>query len=205
LPDNTVIMANLGWPPPSADDRPVDGSDPAGAGTGSALAAVRRAVADGARMVDLGPATATAMGSAIESIRALEPEVIICADVPGADLTRDPAIAHRTGAALLRTPAGAAPSARASAAAPSARASAAPGLIEAGPVEVASLIAAGWPVLVDADARELPATIAVASVCAWLGARIVRTRHVAAIRQALEMVESVRGTRAPSVARRGLA
>ncbi len=152
-------------------------------------------------MVDLGPASATA----IESVRALEADVIVCADADGADLTRDPAIARRTGAALLRTPAPAAPSRLASGPAPSGHASTARGLVEVAPAEVASLTAAGWPVLVDADAGELAATIAVASVCAWLGARIVRTRHVAAIRQALEMVESVRGTRAPAVARRGLA
>jgi hypothetical protein len=171
LPDRPVIMANLGWPEPAA----------------GALERVRAAVADGAGIVDIGPGDT----AAVEAIHAASPQVIICADVPGADLTREPAIAARAGAALV---AGAALPPRHGAA-----------VTEATPAEAPALIAAGRAVLADADAGELASTIAVAAVLAWLGVRIVRTRHVAAVRQALEMVESIRGTRPPSWARRGLA
>jgi hypothetical protein len=46
---------------------------------------------------------------------------------------------------------------------------------------------------------------AVVAVHAWLGARVFRTDDVHRTRQVLDMVASIRGTRAPAVARRGLA
>ncbi|GAA4914918.1 hypothetical protein [Streptomonospora salina] len=49
------------------------------------------------------------------------------------------------------------------------------------------------------------AEVAVASVYAWLGARVFATAHPEAVRQALALVASVRGRRPPALARRGLA
>jgi dihydropteroate synthase len=81
------------------------------------------------------------------------------------------------------------------------------------------LVATGWPVLVSlsrkdfvgetlditAPADRLVGTLATTAVSAWLGARIFRAHDVAATRQTLDMVATIRGTRPPSVARRGLA
>lgn len=79
---------------------------------------------------------------------------------------------------------------------------------------VRELAAGDRPVLVrcaappDAGGRrepvELAEALALVSVYAWLGARVFATEHPRAARQALDMVASVRGTRPPAVARRGL-
>jgi dihydropteroate synthase len=80
------------------------------------------------------------------------------------------------------------------------------------------LVATDWPVLValsrkdfigetldlPADQR-LPGTLAATAVSAWHGARVFRTHDVRETRQVLDMVASIRGTRPPAVARRGLA
>jgi hypothetical protein len=232
LPDMPVIMANVDWPEPSRGRE--SGGDPNSGARGlrvrpgmdagaperpagqtphaAALERVRGAVADGALLVDIGMGDA----AAIKAIRATSPHVIICAGVPGADLTRDPAIAARTGAALLSSAAPSPPgagmpwqvptpsAAQRPTSAPSARRAGAT-VTEAVPAEALTLIAAGHAVLADVDAEEPAAAIAVAAVLAWLGVRIVRTRHIADIRQALDMVESVRGARPPAWARRGLA
>ena len=166
------------------------------AGYGAALAAVRNALAGGARLIDLGVASS----GAVSAVRAIDPGVIVCADAPGADLTRDPGIAARTGATLLRPE-----PADVTSGAGSGGAGRESILIAGTRADVGRLAAAGWAVLVDVDTEELAGTLAVAAVCAWLGARIVRTTHIAAVRQAVEMVESIRGTRAPSWTRRGLA
>ena len=70
-------------------------------------------------------------------------------------------------------------------------------LIEAAPGQAAGLIAAGWPVLVDADAAGGGAAGAAAAgaLCAWLGAAAVRTRYETAVRRAIDMTESIKGTR----------
>jgi len=193
-------MAHIGWPVTDSEDanwprRSPRQDDARAAMRSAALAAVRGAVADGARLVDLGVANA----EAISSVRAIDPAVIICADAHGADLTRDPVIAERTGATLLRRaadgpPGGGSGSVRRESL-----------LVTGAPADVGRLTAIGWAVVVDVDAAEVASTLAVAAVCAWLGARIVRTRHVAAVRQAVEMVESIRGSREPSWTRRGLA
>jgi hypothetical protein len=198
-------MAHIGWPgtdpgdahwPGGASRGQYSHSDARAALRSAALAAVRSAVADGARLVDLGVAST----EAVSAVRAIDPAVIVCADAPGADLTRDPVVAERTGATLLRLGPAAGPPGGGSG---SARRESI--LITGAPADVGTLTAVGWAVVVDVDAAELASTVAVAAVCAWLGARIVRTRHVAAVRQALEMVESIRGSRVPSWTRRGLA
>jgi dihydropteroate synthase len=81
-----------------------------------------------------------------------------------------------------------------------------------------ALVATGWPVLVSLSNKDfvgetldlpvserLAGTLAATSVSAWLGARVFRAHQAGATRQTLDMVESIRGTRPPAVARRGLA
>jgi dihydropteroate synthase len=76
----------------------------------------------------------------------------------------------------------------------------------------------GWPVLVSLSNKDfvgetldlptterLPGTLAATAVSAWLGARVYRVHEVAETRQVLDMVASIKGTRAPSAVVRGLA
>jgi dihydropteroate synthase len=51
----------------------------------------------------------------------------------------------------------------------------------------------------------LVGTLAATAICAWHGARVFRAHHVAETRQVLDMVASIRGTRPPARAVRGLA
>lgn len=160
-------------------------------------AGVDAAVAAGARMVDLGSASA----DVVASVRARQPGIFVCATGEGAeaaDATWDATAAARTGAALI---CGSVPAALASGAGRESI------LIAAAPAQVAPLAADGWAVLVKADSTGPggAAAVAVAAVGAWAGARVVRTRNVAAVRQAIDMVESIRGTRPPTRAVRGLA
>jgi dihydropteroate synthase len=80
------------------------------------------------------------------------------------------------------------------------------------------LVATGWPVLVSLSNKDfvgetldrpvadrLVGTLATTAVSAWLGARVFRAHNVAETRQTLDMVASIRGSRPPAVARRGLA
>jgi dihydropteroate synthase len=80
------------------------------------------------------------------------------------------------------------------------------------------LVATAWPVLVALSrkdfigetldlppAERLEGTLAATAIAAWHGARVVRAHDVRATRRVLDMVASIRGTRAPSIARRGLA
>jgi dihydropteroate synthase len=80
------------------------------------------------------------------------------------------------------------------------------------------LVDTGWPVLVSLSNKDfvgetldrlvderLVGTLATTAVSAWLGARVFRAHNVAQTRQTLDMVASIRGTRQPAVARRGLA
>lgn len=71
-------------------------------------------------------------------------------------------------------------------------------LVETAPRQAAALIRAGWQVVLDADATDSPdvaTAVAAAALGAWLGAAAVRSRHVAAVRRAVDMAESIRGTR----------
>jgi dihydropteroate synthase len=80
------------------------------------------------------------------------------------------------------------------------------------------LVATGWPVLVALSNKDfvgetldlpvqqrLPGTLAATAVCAWHGAQVFRAHDVAATRQVVDMVASIRGLRPPARARRGLA
>ena len=80
------------------------------------------------------------------------------------------------------------------------------------------LVATGWPVLVAlsnkkfiGETLDLPAgerlagTLAATAVAAWQGARVFRAHQVRETREALDMIASVRGYRAPAAARRALA
>jgi hypothetical protein len=91
-----------------------------------------------------------------------------------------------------------------------------------GPGAVAAAVAAGWRTLVDVDghtdsdgagndgagndgARIAAARAgAIAAVCAWQGARIIRTRHVTEVRRCLDMTETILGGRPPAWTVRGL-
>jgi dihydropteroate synthase len=80
------------------------------------------------------------------------------------------------------------------------------------------LVATGWPVLVALSNKDfvgetldvpldqrLTGTLAATAVSAWLGARVFRAHDVAATRQTLDMVASIRGDRPPLRTTRGLA
>jgi dihydropteroate synthase len=80
------------------------------------------------------------------------------------------------------------------------------------------LVATGWPVLVSLSRKDfvgevldlppddrLEGTLAATAVSAWLGARVFRAHDVRATRRTLDTVATLRGTRPPAVARRGLA
>ena len=53
--------------------------------------------------------------------------------------------------------------------------------------------------------ERLVGTLATTAVAAWLGAQVFRAHNVRETRDVLDMVASIRGDRAPAVARRGLA
>jgi hypothetical protein len=68
----------------------------------------------------------------------------------------------------------------------------------------------GSPAAVDADSLSgdpgSPAgAVAAAAISAWLGAPVIRTRHVAPVRRAIDMTLSVAGSRLPALTTPGLA
>jgi dihydropteroate synthase len=80
------------------------------------------------------------------------------------------------------------------------------------------VVAAGWPVLVALSNKDfigeslglpagerLPGTMAATAISAWHGARVFRAHQVAETRQVLEMVATIKGSRPPARALRGLA
>jgi dihydropteroate synthase len=80
------------------------------------------------------------------------------------------------------------------------------------------LCASDWPVLVSLSRKDfvgetlgvgvhdrLYGTLAATAVSAWHGAQVFRAHDVAATRQVLDMVASIKGERAPDAPRRGLA
>jgi dihydropteroate synthase len=167
------------------------------------------AVRAGAAIVDLG----TAGPAAIAELRASHPGVLVCAASEQADFVRDPVTALRTGAILLCAGLPAA----ANAPVPQSQL-----LVDVPPAMVPRAIAAGYAALVDlrdgpaptpepGPAATGPASgldagpIAIAAICAWLGATVVRTYHPLQVRRALDMAGSIRGTRPPARTVRGLA
>ncbi len=80
------------------------------------------------------------------------------------------------------------------------------------------LVATGWPVLAAlsnkkfigetldaATGDRLNGTLAATAIAAWQGGRVFRAHQVRETRQLLDMVASIRGSRQPTVSRRGLA
>lgn len=175
--------------------------------TAEAAAAARA----GAAYVDAGDDQAL-----VAAIRQAGIDVLVCGPGEAADLSREPTAAIRTGGILICADAAAADRAEHQgiardrivvqvtagelASAPSGGSTG-----SAGP--------AGWRTLVDVDAglegkppgEAAAAAGAVAAVCAWLGASLVRTRQVTEVRRCLDMTESVAGRRPPARAVRGLA
>ena len=177
------------------------------------------AAAAGAGLVDAGDDAAL-----VPAIRRTVSGVRVCGEHEDADLVRDADLAARTGAALI------CPGADAAEAAARRGIAARRILVQAAPAGIEAAVRAGWPVLADlerlADLEEgadldgltglggptgpdgphgLARTEAVAAVCAWLGASVLRTRHVAEVRRCADMTESILGRRSPAWAVRGLA
>jgi len=171
------------------------------------------AAAAGAGLVDAGDDAAL-----VPAIRRAVSGVRVCGEHEDADLVRDAALAARTGAALI------CPEADAAEAAARRGIAAQRILVQAAPAGIEAAVRVGWPVLADlerlADLEEGadldgltgldgphgPArTEAAAAVCAWLGASVLRTRHVAEVRRCADMTESILGRRPPAWAVRGLA
>ena len=165
------------------------------------------AAAAGAGLVDAGDDAAL-----VPAIRRTVSGVRVCGEHEDADLMRDTDLAARTGAALICPGADAAEAA--------ARRGVAAGriLVQAAPAGIEAVVRAGWPVLADLEgladlgggadpggAAGLARTEAAAAVCAWLGASVLRTRHVAKVRRCADMTESILGRRPPAWAVRGLA
>jgi hypothetical protein len=69
----------------------------------------------------------------------------------------------------------------------------------------------GSPAAVDADAiapdsvDPRAGAVAAAAISTWLGAEAIRTRHVVAVRRAIDMTLSISGDRLPALTTRGLA
>jgi len=153
------------------------------------------ATAAGAGLVDAGDD-----GALVPAIRRAVGGVRVCGEHEDADLVRDADLAARTGAALI------CPGPDAAAAAVQQGIAAGRILVQAAPAGIEAAVRAGWTVLADLDDLEGLARIeAVAAVCAWLGASVLRTRHLAEIRRCADMTESILGRRAPAWAVRGLA
>jgi dihydropteroate synthase len=171
------------------------------------------AAAAGAGLVDAGDDAAL-----VPAIRRAVSGVRVCGEHEDADLMRDADLAARTGAALICPGADAAEAA--------ARRGVAAGriLVQAAPAGIEAAVRGGWPVLADLEgladlgghadlgegadlggAAGLARIEAAAAVCAWLGASVLRTRHVAKIRRCADMTESILGRRPPAWAVRGLA
>jgi hypothetical protein len=167
------------------------------------VAGAAAAAAAGARLADAGRD-----GELVPTIRPAAGGVLVCGEHETADVMRDPGLAARTGAALI------CPGTDEAAAAVRRGIAAGRILVQAGPAGIEAAVRAGWPVLADVDELAAHAEAAgaqsarveaVAAVCVWLGARVLRTRHVARVRRSADMTESILGGRPPAWAVRGLA
>ena len=165
------------------------------------MAQAAEAAAAGAQLVDVGRAS-----ELIQAVRAHISGVAICADETGpdgpeADVVRDAALAARSVARLI--------CADADAAAAAVRIGVAPGRIavRTDPAGIEAVRKVGWTAMADLEpwADSPVRTQAVAAVCVWLGAGVIRTPHVTAVRRSAGMTESILGRRPPARAVRGLA
>lgn len=167
----------------------------------ASVAEAAEAADAGAPLVDVGQA-----GELIQAVRAQISGVGICADGTGpggeeAEVVRDAVLAARSGANLICADAdGAADAVRAGI--PAGRIA-----VQTAPAGIETARKAGWTVLADLEpwADSPVRAQAVAAVCVWLGASVIRTRHVAAVRRSVDMTESILGHRPPTRAVRGLA
>ncbi len=161
------------------------------------LAMAVTAASAGARLLDAGADQDLAAG-----IRQADLDVLICGEFEDADYVRDfaedAATAIRNGTGLICTGVAAAERAERQ------------GLsrdrivVKVTPGELPA--ASGWRCLVDVDGAATEAAAeAVATVCAWQGADVIRTRYVTQVRRCLDMTECILGTRPPVWAIRGLA
>ena len=153
------------------------------------------AAAAGAGLVDAGDD-----GALVPAIRRAVDGVRVCGEHEDADLVRDAGLAARSGATLICP--------GPDAAADAVRRGIAAGriLVQAAPAGIEAAAGAGWPVLADLEgAAGLARIEAAAAVCVWLGASVLRTRHVAEVRRCADMTESILGRRPPAWAVRGLA
>jgi len=164
------------------------------------VAQAAAAAAAGAALVDAGRD-----GALVPAIRRAVGGVRVCGQHETADLVRDAGLAARTGAALICPGPDAAAAAQRGVAAERI-------LVQAAPAGIEPAVRAGWPVLADlegltdlAGLEGRARTEAVAAVCAWLGASVLRTSYLAEVRRCADMTESILGRRAPAWAVRGLA
>ena len=150
----------------------------------------------GAGLVDVGEDDAL-----ILQIRTAVPEVSICGHGVDADIVHDATLAARAGSGLICRDPGTAAGAVQRGIAPERI------LLQTAPEDVRAASRSGWAALVDLDqgTDALARAEAVAAVCAWVGAKVIRTRHVAEIRRCLDMTESILGLRRPAWTLRGLA
>jgi hypothetical protein len=178
------------------------------------VATVTEAVASalaGAGLVDVGEDDAL-----ILQVRDALPEVGICGHGADADIVHDAALAARAGSGLICRDPGTAASAVQRGIAPERI------LLQTAPDGVPEASRSGWAALVDLDREtldrgtldrgtldrgtgSLARAEAIAAVCAWAGAKVIRTRHVAEIRRCLDMTEVILGIRPPAWTLRGLA
>lgn len=154
------------------------------------------AAAAGASLLDVGDDD-----ELIPAIRDAARDVPIIGRGAGAGITRDAALAARAGAGLI------CPDPDAAARAVRRGITAERILVATAPAGIPAAVRSGWAVLVDVDeGADSPAEAeAVAAVCAWLGASVIRTRYVAGVRRCVDMTESILGRRPPAWALRGLA
>jgi hypothetical protein len=171
------------------------------------VAQAAAAASAGAALVDAGRD-----GELVPAIRRAVSGVRVCGPHETADVVRETDLAARTGTALI------CPGPDAAAAAVRRGVAAGRILVQAAPAGIEAAVRAGWPVLADleglagleglADLEGLDGrarTEAAAAVCAWLGASVLRTRHVAEVRRCADMTEAILGRRGPAWAVRGLA
>jgi hypothetical protein len=186
----------------------IPNAEPALVAIAPSLEQASAAIAAGADIVDL----LAASERDVTAFAAAHPGVPFCADDDRAMLVRQRA----AGTGLARIAGGAGRSAARPLVccedAASAKATGLPPerlVVVTTPAGLLAALRTGYSVLVDIDVDAAEAgpesSAAAAALSAWLGAAMVRTCHPGAVRQALDMTASIRGTRPPARAVRGLA